>query len=233
MKRLLLLAVLTLVGFAASVPAQRTDSAKKYVKHGLERFSKNDIAGAIADYDRAISIDPKFADAYLNRGKAKRAAGDLDGAIADYEVMAELDLSMAINNRDITQAYLNRGYIRSNHMDLDGALADFDKAIQLDPNDADAYFKRGRAFLIVGNASFAIADFDKSISIDDRNPLVYAERGFARQTRGESSAAQKDFERGLKLNNDLRLMLDMHLLELQMQIKEMQRRQAALKKNIA
>jgi tetratricopeptide (TPR) repeat protein len=233
MKRLLLLAVLTLLVPAASVPAQRTDSAKKYVKHGLERFAKNDIAGAIADYDRAISIDPRLSDAYLNRGKAKRAAGDLDGAIADYEMMAELDVSMAINNRDITQAYLNRGYIRSNHMDLDGALADFDKAIQLDPNDADAYFKRGRAFLIVGNASFAIADFDKSISIDDRNPLVYAERGFARQTQGESSAAQKDFERGLKLNNDLRLMLDMHLLELQMQIKEMQRRQAALKKNIA
>lgn len=233
MKRLLLFAILTLLVFVASVPAQRSDSAKKYVKHGVERFGKNDIAGAISDFDRAISLDPKLAEAYLNRGKAKRAAGDLDGAITDYEMMAELDLSMALNNHDITQAYLNRGYIRSNHMDLDGALADFDKAIQFDPNDADAYFKRGRAFLIVGNPKFAIADFDKSISIDDRNPLVYAERGFARQAQGESTAAQKDFERGLKLNNDLRLMLDMHLLELQMQIKEMQRRQAALKKNIA
>ena len=48
MKRLLLFAVPTLLVIAASVPAQRTDSAKKYVKHGLERFSKNDIAGAIA-----------------------------------------------------------------------------------------------------------------------------------------------------------------------------------------
>jgi tetratricopeptide (TPR) repeat protein len=147
--------------------------------------------------------------------------------------MAEIDQSLAFNNHDITQAYLNRGYIRSNHMDLDGALADFDNAIKFDPNDADAYFKRGRAFLIVGNAKFAIADFDKSIAIDDRNPLVYAERGFARQSQGEDGEAQKDFERGLKLNNDLRLMLDMHLLELQMQIKEMQRRQAVMRKNIA
>jgi tetratricopeptide (TPR) repeat protein len=233
MKRLLLLAFPTLLVFVASAPAQRSDSARKYVKHGIERFGKNDIAGAIADYDRAVSIDPKLADAYLNRGKAKRAGGDLDGAIADYETVAELDSSIAINNHDITQAYLNRGYIRSNHMDLDGALADFDKAIKFDPNDADAYFKRGRAFLIVRNPKFAIADFDKSISIDDRNPLVYAERGFARQSQGQLGEAQKDFERGLRLNNDLRLMLDMHLLELQMQIKEMQRRQAATKKNIA
>lgn len=233
MKRLLLVAIPALLSFAVSAQAQRTDTAKKYVKQGVERFSKNDIEGAIAQYDRAISVDPRLAEAYLNRGKARRAGGDLDGAIADYEVVAELDSNVVTNNRDITQAYLNRGYIRSNRMDLDGALSDFDKAIQLDPNDADAYFKRGRAFLIVGNAKFAIADFDKSISIDDRNPLVYAERGFAHQTQGQTGQAQKDFERGLKLNNDLRLMLDMHLLELQMQIKEMQRRQAAMKKNIA
>ena len=120
-----------------------------------------------------------------------------------------------------------------NHLDLDGALSDFDRAIRLDPNDADAYFKRGRSFLIDGNAKFAIADFDKSISLNDRNPLVYAERGFAHQTQGQRDEALKDFERGLKLNNDLRLMLDLHLLDLQMQIKEMRRRQAALHRNIA
>jgi len=37
----------------------------------------------------------------------------------------------------------------------------------------------------------------------------------------------------LKLNNDLRLMVDLHLLDLQMQIKEMERRQSVIKKNIA
>src|SRR5262249_3362964 len=137
---------------------------------------------------------------------------------------------LALNNRDITQAYLNRGYIRSNKLDLDGALSDFDCAIKLDPNDAEAYFKRGRAFLIVGNAKFAIADFDKSISLDDRNPLVFAERGFAFKSQGQTTEAEKDFERGLKLNNDLRLMLDLHLFDLKMQIKEMRRRQAAIQK---
>ena len=160
-------------------------------------------------------------------------SGDLDGAIADFETVWELEPGLAANNRDVAQAYLNRGYIRSNHLDLDGALSDFDRAIGFDPSDADAYFKRGRAFLIEGNLKFAIADFDKSISLDDRNPLVYAERGLARQTEGKADEAQKDFERGLKLNHDLRLMLDMHLLDLQMQMKEMRRRQAAFQKNIA
>jgi tetratricopeptide (TPR) repeat protein len=157
----------------------------------------------------------------------------LDGAINDYDIASELDPQLAVNNHDITEAYLNRGYIRSNRLDLDGALADFDRAIKFTPNDAEAYFKRGRAFLIEGNAKLAIADFDKSIELDDRNPLVYAERGLAHRTLGLNSEAQKDFARGLKLNNDLRLMLDLHLLDLQMQIKEMRRRQASIRRNIA
>src|SRR2546423_2133679 len=139
MKRLLFIAVVFLIAFPLSVAAQRTQSAKKYVKQGIERFSRNDIVGAIAEYDRAIVIDPKYAEAYLNRGKAKRAAGDLDGAIDDYEMTANLASDLTLNNHDITQAYLNRGYIRSNHMDIDGALSDFDRAIKYDPSDADAY----------------------------------------------------------------------------------------------
>ena len=83
MKRLLLIAVGFLIAFPISASAQKPQSAKKYVKHGLERFARNDIVGAIAEYDRALAVDPKYADAYLNRGKAKRAAGDLDGAIED------------------------------------------------------------------------------------------------------------------------------------------------------
>lgn len=233
MKRLLLIAVGFLLALPISASAQKPQSAKKYVKHGLERFARNDIVGAIADFDHALEVDPNYAEAFLNRGKARRAAGDLDGAIEDYELAVGLAPILGSNNHDITGAYLNRGYIRSNRMDIEGALADFDHAIKYDPNDAEAYFKRGRAFLIVGNPKFAIADFDKSISLDDRNPLVFAERGYARQTQGQSTEAQKDFERGLKLNNDLRLMLDLHLLDLQMQIKEMERRLSVIQKNIA
>src|ERR1043166_4328907 len=103
MRRLLLIAVGVLIAFPFSASAQKPQSAKKYVKQGLERFGRNDILGAIAEYDRAISVDPKYADAYFGRGKAKRAAGDLDGAIEDYEMTANLSPELATNNHDITQ----------------------------------------------------------------------------------------------------------------------------------
>src|SRR6476469_10694692 len=99
MKRILFIAILGLLACPLNTSAQQP--AKKYVKQGIERFSKGDIAGAIVEYDRALTIDPKLADAYLNRGKARRAGGDLDGAISDYDIASDLDPQLAVNNHDI------------------------------------------------------------------------------------------------------------------------------------
>ena len=148
MRRFSCLLIFLLFLAASIVEAQSPRSAKDHVKRGLSRFSKGDLDGAIAAYDRAIEIIPQLAEAHLNRGKARRAKGDLNGAIEDYEKAIEIDPHTAVNNRDITQAYTNRGYIKSNQLDVDGALADFNKAIKYSPNDADTYFKRGRALLI-------------------------------------------------------------------------------------
>jgi len=60
MKRLLSIAILALAVYAPSASAQRDRSARKYLKQGIEHFSKGDLAGAIADYDRALNADPKF-----------------------------------------------------------------------------------------------------------------------------------------------------------------------------
>ena len=46
---------------------------------------------AIADYDKAIELDPKLAPAYMNRGVAKYNLKQYSEAIADYDKAIELD----------------------------------------------------------------------------------------------------------------------------------------------
>jgi tetratricopeptide (TPR) repeat protein len=46
---------------------------------------------AIADYDRALTIDPKYIDAYNNRGYAYQCLKQYQRAIQDYDRALELD----------------------------------------------------------------------------------------------------------------------------------------------
>src|SRR3989442_12182259 len=95
MKRLFFIAILGILVFPSYALGQRSQSAKKYVKQGIQSFSRGDIAGAIAYYDRALSIDPKLAAAYLNRGKARRAGGDLNDSSGAFEIGWELEPGLA------------------------------------------------------------------------------------------------------------------------------------------
>ena len=125
-----------------------------------------DLAGALADYAKAIEIDPRYASAYFNRGIVRQAKGDLDSAIADYTRAIELDPRYA-------KAYYGRGLTRQAKGDLDGAIADHTKYLELAPPSANAYYNRGRARQAKGDLVWAIADYGKALEIDPSHAVSY------------------------------------------------------------
>jgi len=85
----------------------------------LAREAKGDLDGAIADYDRAIELDPKLAISYHNRVLAQKAKGDLDAGI--------------VRGFSPTRGeyYINRGITKEGKGDHDGAIADYNRALEL------------------------------------------------------------------------------------------------------
>ncbi len=94
---------------------------------------QGDYQGAIADYNRAIEIDPNYVAAYNNRGLAYDDLEEYQRAIADYNRAIKLDPNYA-------HAYYNRGNVYR-HLEQDQrAIADYQQAAELyqqQGNEAD------------------------------------------------------------------------------------------------
>ena len=94
---------------------------------------------ALAEYDRAIELMPKFATAYSNRALVQNRLG------RPREAIESLDRAVALEPGNI-EMYYNRGVARAFSGDDAGAVEDFGRAISMQPDYAPAYETRAISF---------------------------------------------------------------------------------------
>ena len=90
---------------------------------------RQDYANAMADFDKAIQLDPKQAYAFSNRGRLYQAKNEYERAVQGYTKAIQLDPRR-------TADYRGRGYIFYLMGFTDLAMADLDRAIELAPGES-------------------------------------------------------------------------------------------------
>jgi tetratricopeptide (TPR) repeat protein len=144
---------------ASSASPADKESVEGLVNRGIEKGKEGDLDGAIADFTRAIELNPQDDAPYYNRAQAKWLKKDAAGAIADYTRAIELGSTNPA-------AYNNRGNARAENNDRDGAIADYTRAIELKPDYARAYYNRAVTKKEKGDATGAAADFKHAQALD-------------------------------------------------------------------
>ena len=174
------------------VPDNSNMSATEYWNRAYDKSENGDNYGAIADYTKAIELNPDYASAYHNRGIAKDDLEDFYGAIADYTKAIELDPNDA-------STYYNRGIAKVVLEDYYGAIADNTKAIELDPNYVKAYANRGINKENLKDYYGAIADLTKAIELDPNYASAYYNRGLAKYNLDDINGACSDVRKSVNL----------------------------------
>ena len=217
-----------LVAVNVSIHAQETKrAAADHLKRGAARYLKGDLDGALAAYDKALTVEPNAADIYVKRGGVRHAKGDLRGALSDFDQALALDPRAVRNDRSVAEAYSRRGYTRAHRLEVEAAIEDFNKALACYQGNPDYYFRRGNALLVKGDLPGAISDFDSGLSLKPDNSqasFAYASRGYAHLLADDDGAARQDFAQSLKLNKDGKVILRFHLMFLREQVEEIRQR---------
>ncbi len=145
--------------------------ALKFANRGVEWRLKGDIERAISDYDEAIRLDPKYADAYYNRCIAYNRQQKYDLALPDCSKAIALGpgTGTTLNatgqeklsaDRSKSDYYNQRGVVYYGRKEIDRAIADFSAALRLYPKNATALDNRALAYDKKGDSARAKADRD-------------------------------------------------------------------------
>lgn len=106
-------------------------AAKEHWKKGNSLFEESKFSEAITEYNEALKIDEKYADAYFNRALTERVTNDFDGAKRDLETVLKLQPKSA-------DAPLLIGDIAENANDLIAARGWYEKSLANNPDYAEA-----------------------------------------------------------------------------------------------
>jgi tetratricopeptide (TPR) repeat protein len=170
-------------------------SAESYLLRGRAFLEKRELAAAISDLERAVSLgmeqegSPLLARAYFASGEYLKA---------------QAAASAWIKSDPSANAYLLRGRARLAQSDARGALVDLEQASKLDAQFHQPHFYRGLAHLQLEEFEQAETCLSQSISAESSNPYGFWMRAVARDKLGKSAEAESDRTTAKELDPALR-----------------------------
>ncbi|HEY8009408.1 MAG TPA: protein kinase [Rudaea sp.] len=176
--------------------------------YAARRGGEDDLRRTIDEYDRAIKLDPRYAQAYADRSYAQTDfAGSYlaNAAAADTYAHAHEDAERALSLApDLAGAHRALGFVlQSGDLNTAGAEAEFRKAVALAPDSSDAKTSLGLAQAARGRLEEGIGQIHQAVQLDPLNGRAHRALGDIELALGRLDAAEQAIRRAVELRPDV------------------------------
>jgi Tfp pilus assembly protein PilF len=148
---------------------------------------------SIAEYERALELEPGYFSAHMNLGSLYRTLGQFEEAKAEFERALTI-------SPDNTWVHYRLGELYQEQGDLQRALDGFLLAVQAFPYNEWAHLSIGGIYQSQGNLQAALAEFQRTAEINPGNEWAHFRLGEIYRAQGRIEEAVKEYEKTLEIN---------------------------------
>ncbi len=189
---------------ANGAATERPNVARYQFALGRAFKATGDLDGAETAYQRALALDPEFADAMVSLGIVLKTRGDAEGAIALYDKALGIAPNLAAAHANRASALALRAELAadvvSDDAPSDEAIDVQARAVALDPNNAVLHRNHG---ILLGRARrrFEAAEaFNRALAVDSGDVESCLHLAGGLRAMGDSKLARQVYEKWLGEN---------------------------------
>ncbi len=168
-----------------------TGNSMAHYDLGAARYAKGDKEEAIAQYRRALEIDPAYVKARTGLGIALFDKGEREKAIVQYQIALKIDPTYPEAHNNLGVALFAMG-------GREEAVVQYRKALAINPDYAEAHYNLGNALLQLGQMEQAVAQYHKALEITPDDARIINNLGIALAIKGENDGAMAQFRKALE-----------------------------------
>ncbi|MGH6932868.1 MAG: tetratricopeptide repeat protein, partial [Dongiaceae bacterium] len=157
------------------LPTRNLEAYDAYTRaeQKVYNLTQESLGEALSLYQRAIALDPQFADAYAGYARALVDVVSFDyqmvlmSAVARQQAYEAAGRALELNAQ-APRAYAALGILQSLDGDHDKAIASVQKAVALDPNSADAQLNLAIVLIYAGQQPEALAVMERVLQLNPK-----------------------------------------------------------------
>lgn len=179
------------------VTGEEPNDADAWYLLGRTKYNENGFVDAIASFERALALRPKYIEAENNLGLSWCELNDLKKAKAAFQAAIDWQGDIPTD----PQPFLNLGTLLADQSDIDKSIPYLLKAASLSPENPKIHEELGQVYEAQKNLPKAQAELEKAVALAPNTSGLHFKLGQIYRREGLRDRAQEEFNLCEKLNS--------------------------------